>query len=250
MTRQAGGRKHPFWAVTGPRAAPPTARTVAERALVLVAVAARAAVEDEPPDDNFRAFVEDIPAWLRDIGLEEKIEEHERAVLLAPIGSLATQRAIDASWQGEGAAVLAWALGQFELPPYDQRVEPARVGDCLGFLDDNRSNDVLCAAHLRPRKELERLANLMFTVHWRLRDQGRGGKHLDFARMCKEVWFGPLETDGLVFINDDLALSGQEVASLSVDAIEKARSIAVERQRAANWLMGQDATYSCVSCDT
>ncbi len=217
---------------------------------MLVAVAARAAVEDEPPDEKFRAFVEDIPAWLRDIGLEGKIEERERAVLVAPIGSLASQGAIDASWQGEGAAVLAWALGQFKLPPYDQRVEPARVGDCLGFLNDERSNELLRVAHLRPREEMERLANLMFTVHWRLRDQGRGGKHLEFAKMCNEVWFGPLETGGLVFVNDDLALNGHEVASLTADALEKARSIAVERQRAANWLMGQDETYSFVSCDT
>lgn len=244
-------RGYPLWAVTGPRSNPPTARRIAERALVLSAIAARGEIEGvDTTDPRFVEFCRDVVDWLRELDLSAEVETKEWAQLQTPLGGLAPQEEIDMSWRGEGAAVLAWALGRFVLPPYYRAVDPARVADSVGFLDDDLAAEVLEGAQLRSRAEIEALANLMFGLHWRLRDNARGKAVMDYRAFCRTAWFGPLETSGMEFSKNDLALEGVPVNAASDAQIATVRSIVVERQRAANWLLGQDEVYSAVSCDT
>ena len=96
--------------------------------------------------------------------------------------------------------------------------------------------------------QLRRLAALMFSLHWRLRQFSLKADSMDFERFAGEAWFGPLEVDGLLFAEKDLAIHG-------VPVVRSARwrdvlSIARERQPAANWLAGHDPIYSEVGTDT
>ena len=226
-----------------PEPYPPTAERVARRALVLAAVTCRGSIESDAESEGFRRSV---LTWFERTGLLEEAEAEERHLLAVPVGQLTHQRAVDASWRSEGLAVLAWALHCRDLARYDQQCEPEHVADSVGFMMD--SPVVLNGPVLRSSDQLHRLAALMFSLHWRLRQFSLKADSMDFERFAGEAWFGPLEVDGLLFAEKDLAIHG-------VPVVRSARwrdvlSIARERQQAANWLAGHDPIYSEVGTDT
>jgi hypothetical protein len=140
-TRQGGVSVCPGKAVDVPdrdqdhaEAAPwrPSAARVAERAVVLTCIAARAELED-----SGQAWVAERLGWLRTLvarsGVVDEFEPAERVLLDTPLGHLGEQAAIDAAWRLEGVAVLAWALRRFTLAAYDQQVDVEGLLVALGF---------------------------------------------------------------------------------------------------------------------
>ena len=103
---------------------PPSAERVARRALCLAAVVCRSAIEGDAGNGEAEALRQSVLEWAAAIGIIPEIEPRELALLQAPLGGLSERERIDGSWRGEGFAVLAWALGRCDLPPYDIEAEP------------------------------------------------------------------------------------------------------------------------------
>ncbi len=226
---------------------PPSPQRVAKRALILSAVVCRAFLEIER---GTKEFLLEVIDWLKRQNLWEEAEPTERKMLQMPLGTLTSQETVNGTWRAEGLVVLAWALQRSDLPPHDQLSQPRAVADSLGFLSDT-SPEVLAAPTLRSSTELSKFSEVMFSLHWRLRNFAHiESKKMDFAKFAKEAWFGPLTIDGLPLINGDLAICGKEIGRALSEDLQKCQSITMDRHQAANWLIGMDETYSEVDTST
>jgi hypothetical protein len=108
--------------------------------------------------------------WARELALEQELEQKELSVLQQQVGSLMRQSTVNATWRLEGLGVLAWALGLFELPAYDQLVDAGELLPAVAFLDLGKATALLAAPSLRSQEELRKLRDQCFALHWRLRD--------------------------------------------------------------------------------
>lgn len=91
---------------------PPSARRVAERALVLSAAIARGFIVHDAGCADAERLRDRLRTWLREAGVDGEIEDDERLLLEIPLGQATPQTIADTTWQSEGLAVLAWALGR------------------------------------------------------------------------------------------------------------------------------------------
>jgi hypothetical protein len=224
---------------------PPTAARVARRACALAAVTGRALLEQERLDDpNAEGTRQEILSWLDAIGIRQELEPREAEFLKMPLGAPPRQQAVDFTWRLEGLAVLAWALGRFELPPYDQLVTPADLLRSLGILDADAARNLLASPSLRPPEELAAQRERIFTVHWRLTDWRVRPKPMDFEKLARTAWFGPLDLSGLRIVESDLAIGDLALSRAPADAVGSTASAAMERHLAANWLNGGSEIYS------
>jgi hypothetical protein len=226
---------------------PPTAERVARRLLAVLALAWRAWLEEAPVPEA-QARLEDLRAWLEAQGLLGELEPEELALLRMPPGSWRMRERIDRSWAGEGAAVLAWALGLVELPPHDTLVDPQGLWREAGLLD--AAPAALRAPSLRPPAEREWLGRRLLGLHWRLRDFTLRPHGMDYARFARECWFGGFDLAGIPLAAGDLAVDGAPLAAAPPEAVRRALSIALERHRAINWLEGQHPLWSEVDTST
>jgi hypothetical protein len=231
----------------GPVEEAPAAARVAARALALTALTARAMLENDLGQDGTAGVHERLLRWARDSGAEAEMEPHEREVLLAPLGALPRQAHVDAVWRLEGLAVLAWALGRFELPPHDRVVDADALWTSMGVLHAETTREVLAGPALRPREEIATLRNRLFALHWRLRDHSIRPRAMDFANFAETCWFGPLDLGGLTLVDGDLGLNGVRIDRAPRELLSTATSIARERHVAANWLWEGPALYSDAS---
>lgn len=228
---------------------PPSAQRVAARALALAAMVCRSSLEADAGNTNAESVRGDVVAWIESVGVDAELEDPERTFLRAPLGTLPRQAVINASWQGEGMAVLAWALGRADLPPTNAIVDSPTVGDQLGFLADAETS-LLASPILRPASELEGFREKLFALHWRLREFSLTRESLDFRRIAREANFGPLDVATLSFIGNDLAIDGRSLLDVPESRWRECLSIASERHKAANWLAGYEVIYSDVTADT
>lgn len=190
-----------------------------------------------------------ILSWVVGKGLAAELEDAERAVLDAPAGSLDQKVAIKYSWRIEGAAVLAWAIGLYELPAYDMPADPDLLTKNLAIAGDGIS-DLISSAQLRDYEQLLVFANQMFSLHWRLVNFRLHPQKMDFATFAREAWFGPLDISTLRLVDNDLALGEAEIAGASQEMFDLCSDIGMERHRAANWLTGDHVVYSKVDIST
>jgi hypothetical protein len=107
---------------------------------VLSAVVCRSGIEADAGNKDAENFRQDVMNWLYDLGLADEIGSEEFDLLNSPLGALPERKAIDASWRGEGMAVLAWALNIIELPPHDQPGDSPMIAQSLGFMNDVELN--------------------------------------------------------------------------------------------------------------
>lgn len=225
------------------REGPPTASRVARRALVLGAVAARAFLEDEPEEGREELRL-GLLRRVEGLGLAPELERGERRVLETPSGELSQRQAVNASWRSEGVAVLAWALGVFELPPHDVLVDTGElIREKLGLLGE-QPPPVLAAPTLRTPEELKRMERRLLAIHWRLREFSLRPRAMDFREFSRTAWMGPFELEGIPLAGNDLAIGGKPIAEAEPDQVSKSQSVAMERHQAINWLMGQHWIYS------
>jgi hypothetical protein len=187
--------------------------------------------------------------WISSVGLDDELEARESAIIRAPLSKLSEREVINASWEGEGMATLAWALSCYDLPAYDQIVSSPSVGESLGFLNE-LSGTVLDSPRLRPAEEVDEFREQMFALHWRLREFSLRPEFLDFARFACECSFGPLDIARLPLVRGDLAIDGRTLMDVGEDRWGECLSISSERHRTANWLAGHKPIYSQVTADT
>jgi hypothetical protein len=233
-----------------PAPEPPSAERVARRALALAAVTARAMMEYEASSDGAPHWHRKLLGWVGEIGIGDELEPAERAVLDAPPGALDPQTHASSTWRLEGLAVLAWALGRFDLPRYDEQVEPNPLWESLGLLGVEEARALMASATLRPREEIGALRGRLFAVHWRLRDYSIRPQAMDFAEFARTCWFGPLDITGLALADGDVALQGERLDRADPEALTGTSSIAHERHLALNWLCEGPALYSDASVAT
>ena len=238
---------------TMPNPPSPTSERVARRALCLGAVAWRAMLErgNDVREELERARTEFLE-WVNAVGIGEELEPDEWRLLQRPVGMLDQQEAIDAEWLIEGAAVLAWALGAFELPPYDREADVSTLWTVLGLDSVDTAPEFLANPGLRPGDEVETLSRQILGIHWRLREQRlRPGMRVrDFEDTSQEAWFGKLPLDGVRFAEGDLAIGEHAVGNAPQQVLLPCMLVVEERHRAVNWLCGDDEVYSRVDTPT
>lgn len=233
-----------------PPAEPPNAMRVLRRGLALTAVTTRAILEQDQGDAPAREVYKDLLAWIADLDIDDEFEPEEWEVLQRPIGRLEPQMQINSTWRLEGLVVLAWAMGQFDLPPHDQLVEFNPLWSSFGLIDSQASRVLLAKPVLRPRADIEQLGKRLLAVHWRLRNFSLNPKVMDFGEFAKTCWFGPLDLRGLTLVKGDLAVGGKRIDKADPDAVATAHSAAQERHQAVNWLLEGPARYSEASVAT
>lgn len=224
---------------------PPDDGRVAARLGVLLAIAYRAYLETA--DADAKTARSKLLAGIAENGIEDELEPKERTLLELPIGQLSPMEARDASWSVEPAVVMAWSLRLTELPPYDVGVTGALL-EGIDFLE--APWPLLWQADLREQDELEAGWASALTVHWRLREYGLRPTPIDLRKFVRTCKWAPMTTKGLKLRGGDLLLRGQTLAEAG-DVFDEVRSIAQERHRAFEWLIGGNAVlWSKVTADT
>jgi hypothetical protein len=222
---------------------PPAASAVARRALILAALTCRGHLESSLDEPASRALHARILTWLETAGLLEDLEPEEQGIFHTAKGDLKEQQRLAAVGAIEGAAILAWALGKYPLPPMDVLVEPFKVGDALGFLWEG-AVDLIRYAKLRSPAELSALHGLATAVSARLQEVEAHPVRPDFAAGIPAAWLRLL---GLYrhspLLHGDLALSGHPVHLVDPQQRRAVAEVAGERARAASWLLGARSRY-------
>lgn len=226
---------------------PPSPQRVAARAAVLSAVVARAFIDDSGDNPQAVRMYHHIRDWLTGLEIDEEIETAEAEQLLAPLGGLSEKRRTDASWLSEGLVVLGWALGRCELPPHDRQVDPTEISFQLGFLTDE-ARRIIASHKLRSSAEIDTLAEKLFALHWRMATFARTQARMDFAAFARGEGsdLGPLDLGDTPLVGGDLAIKGRPLFLADEADWRVVQNIAVERHRAANWLLGYAPLYSQV----
>jgi hypothetical protein len=224
---------------------PPAADRVATRALVLAAVTNRGLIENErgkfdQPDEIRGRMLQ----WIDETQIAGEIEPEEWKVLQRPVGSLEQQDAINAGWRLEGLGVLLWALGRYELPPYDQLVIPGDLFEaaCLGEAESAR--ELIAGTRLRSAEKLSEYQAHALMVHWRLRDFTIRPTAMDFVAFSKKSFIGAFDLGPFHIVNNDMALCGKPIAEAEPQVFSTCQSAASERHLAINWLFGYSKVYS------
>lgn len=231
-------------------AEPPSAERVARRALALAAVTARAFIERDAAQTGAAAGYRNLLEWVRALGIEDELEEPERTLVFRPLGALEERAQINAVWRLEGLAVLAWALGRFEIPPHDELVDPDALWRSVGLLQADAARALLANPPLRTREEIGALRSRLFALHWRLRDFSLRPTVIDFEEFARTAWFGPLDLTGLTLVEGDLGLQGARLDQAPPEAFSTVGSTALERHQAASWLWEGPELYSEASVAT
>ena len=228
---------------------PPLPARVAERALVLSAVVCRSGLEQDAGNKEAEKFRQHVVNWLEQLNLHTEAEPQELKLLKTNLGGLSRKETMDGTWHAEALAVLAWALGKYELPTYDVQVDGPEIASNLGFLNE-RGTTVLHSPSLRSSEEINAFADHLFTLHWRLRQFSLDQAPMDFENFAKTAWFGPLSMDGIRLREKDLEIRGLPLSTVPMEEWREALSIVQERHQAVNWLQGQERIYSQVTTDT
>jgi len=230
---------------------PPPAR-VARRALVLGAISARADMERTQQAPATAAFRDRLLDWLNRAGLADEAEPQEWSLLSAALGSWPDGQAVDASWKVEAAAVLTWALGRADLPSHDVAATPMQVVGALQFMSVEGTQRVISAATLRGEVEIYHMYNRLWQIHWRLTENRLTAGQVDLREMEKRHdWWGQLDIPKDALSRDgDLSVGGRPLSKADPREVAWCNSIAMERHRGANWLIGTERIYSAISTDT
>lgn len=228
---------------------PPAASRVISRAFCLSAVTCRSFIEEHPTDEQCCSLHARILPWLTEVGAESELEPWEWAALSRPLGQLETQSRVNGSWTSEGLAVLGWALQRYDLPAHDECVDPQALTNALEFLQPTAAIAIR-STPLRSAAEIQSGADRALALHWRLRQFTLCRDRMDFANFVRTAWFGPLNIEGAALTESDLSIGGVPISRAAVDMVQTASSIAVERHKAFNWLLGYDEIYSEVDTST
>lgn len=107
-----------------------SAESIHRRGLALAYLTCRALID---ADSSAREMSGNIVKFIERVGLTNDLLPHEMGVLRAPFGSLGERECAKTSWLSEGMAVLAWAIGLFDLPAPTQKCHPGPPAISLGM---------------------------------------------------------------------------------------------------------------------
>ncbi|HXR47733.1 MAG TPA: DUF4272 domain-containing protein [Candidatus Limnocylindrales bacterium] len=217
---------------------PPSASTVARRALILATVSCRGFIDNDKANaSGASSLAKKAKDWLFALGLDEELSDWERKILSTEFGQLQERDRINASWLAEGLVILAWALRRVSLPAFDVQCDPSATANVLGFLQPE-SETVLAKTSLRPLAELNEYNEFILNVHWRIRDFSLNHRTFDFESLAKKAWGEPVLRFGLKLSEKDIQIGGQPLSKAPENIWRGLTSITQERHRASNWLIG------------
>ena len=187
---------------------------------------------------------QDLIDRLRTDGLWEDTSPSEREIFEQPRSAITELQMINTSWRAEAIHCLAWALGLVdEIPDYDTLTDPEILMPLIPTKDLAGS---IRSATLRGASEIERAREIAELWHWRSRT-----RQLQEDGYTPREGQPPLDTivrtvatrmaaDGMLptAIDGDFPVLGRAYRDLADDQRATARSIAVERHFALNWLCG------------
>jgi hypothetical protein len=224
----------------------PNGPRVARRALVLAALACRGSLDAVGP--GAADVYARLRAWVDKLALVDELGPDEKSLLEAPLGSLEPLQAARATWHAEGLAVVAWALGRFDLPPHDEKVDPFEVTDAVGLLSDDAW--LLDEPSLRPAHERSALRELLYALHCRLTDFRRHRVPRDVRGWFEPSWLEAVAAGDLLTDDGDVTLGGRPLTEASEARLEECLWITAERHRASIWLVDGSRSYASTTPDT
>ena len=213
----------------------PSPDRIGSRLVALVAVAERASLEYR----NARAREERdrVLTWVDGAGAGDELENGEQAILRWPPGTLDASTAAEASWQIEGAAVMAWALGLLDdLPWYDRAMDPAVLSAILGFPDAERTRSVLRSVAARRPTAIDAEAARYQGTYWQLREIATALQTRALEPWSPPVLSRPGNSPTGPSTGRDLVVAGTPAVDADPEAVDLALGITGERLRALNWL--------------
>jgi len=229
---------------------PPTAVQVAQRSLVLSALVCRGHIELDAGNPEAQSVAKRIANWLTQLNLHGVIEPIEATIINCQLGQVGKQSAINATWEAEGLAVIAWALRRGDFPLHDEKVDPYAVTDSLDFLSEEAA-DLIRLPELRTASELHACRELLYAIHCRLRGYIREESRKDFTTWIEAEWLVTLHLDASHLVVDkDLAIAGKPIFEVDKKSVQTCEHIIRERHKAAIWLVGEYPLYSELPVDT
>lgn len=233
-----------------PERLPPSRDRVLRRAWVTASVACRGFLETFDDPLEAATLLSRLLTWIDTVNLRSEFEPWELFMVEEDIGSLDQQTIVNGTWRTEGLVVLAWALGATRIPPYDQMADPGGVSNLIHFLKED-ALEKSQGLRLLSGAELDGFAGIQLALHWRLRDFSLRLHPMDFRKFNEKPWYGaPVSLEGVPLAEDDLAIDGVPIARAPTSRFRQCQSIAMERHKAINWLLGLDETYSEVDTST
>jgi hypothetical protein len=195
---------------------------------------------------NAAKMAKRIPAimkqnWIAGLTLDAA----EQRFVSAPFGTLKQQERIETSWLIERMAVLAWAIGAAELPPFYLRVNGANVSSTLGMFQPG-AEEKIENARLRDPEEILMGARTYAALTWRLTEYVRDSTPIDFYQKIKDPESHHLTVDGLEFCDSDLAVEGVPLRKVEDALLRLTCAIVYQRNRQFRWLLGFERGESVV----
>ena len=226
---------------------PPTAERVAARSLVLALTSCRGFIDADAADAS--DFWQRVRDWFTTLDINSELEPFERELIDQPLGTLSPQVRVNLAWACEGMAVLAWALSRLAMPPYDQSIVAADVAESIGFLK-SRPETVLESPSLQSVEHILEAREQLFAINWRLTEYRLQSRPIEFPTVAQNAWFGPMSLGACRIVDGDLAIGDVRIDKADPARLREAVSIATERHRAANWLVGESQVYSEIDTST
>ena len=208
-----------------------TPAQAAARALGLSAVVCRAHMEAAARDAKAKEMQDLVLQWLVRTGAGRALTGEERGLVSSPLGSLEREDRATAYWRVEQLGVLAWALGRAPLARHDESPHDRTLARRVGFLRADAAAWIVAAA-LRSEVELRRYAVRAEAIAARLKQFALEEKPLDFKSFCLDQGIADVS-----FVDDDLEIAGLPLAAAPTRRWQTALCAALERDRAARWLI-------------
>jgi hypothetical protein len=226
------------------------------RIVILSAILRRLALEDAALDEEGDPLADafDEREWLREQGLASQLTARETALLDSPLGSIATELTIEASWQGEALVALAWAIDAMPLPPVDATSDPRPIMELVP-----RPWDAIKAWVGEPvivaESDAVRERELAEIWHWRattelLRREASPADRRDFEAAIREVAAEALSAGIAPALNDgDFPVRGRSIKESTDTELDELIAATGHRLRALNWLCGFGDSWDEVPLD-
>ncbi len=141
--------------LVGKRTAPMrrTCREVAVQAIVFGALGFRASLE-VTNHKRCAVLCSQLLPWLEQHKLDGSIDSFHREILATPYQELLQESQVEASWRGEEAAFLGWAINWFDRPHPTALIDAGELVSRLRILQP-KMHDFVEGASFRPKSEID-----------------------------------------------------------------------------------------------
>jgi hypothetical protein len=209
-------------------------------------MAYRAMIDDDP-SPQAAAMAAKVPAIMKQNWIDGlELDAAEERFINAPLGALIPQQRIEASWLIERMAVLAWAIGAAELPPFFTKIDGARVSAALGMFSPD-AEERIAGAKLRSVDEIIMGARTYGVLMWRLAKYFSDPAPIDLYKKVTDPDGRHLMVDGLEFHDCDLAIEGVPLRQVLEDKLQLVGAIVYHRNKQFRWLFGFERGESTVT---